>query len=141
MMRTHRGLLDPTDKWCRRDDAPPCRDSDPSTRVGGIPSRARANASSTASSPTSICPKTRIKVATDRPDSSRKIRPIATARDGATPSSDRSGLDPLPGERSVTDFGLARVPERTTSIGLLIMAAVQARLRFCCSGDDRFRCG
>ena len=29
----------------------------------------------------SICPKTRIKVATDRPDSSRKTRPIAAMSD------------------------------------------------------------
>jgi len=48
---------------------------------GGRPSsghlsRATVNASCTASSATSMSPKMRIRAATDRPDSSRKIRPI-----------------------------------------------------------------
>ena len=41
--------------------------------------RARAKASWTASSARSMSPKMRIRVATDRPDSSRKIRPISAS--------------------------------------------------------------
>src|SRR5213080_3066667 len=52
--------------------------------LGGSPSpghlrRATANASCTASSATSMSPKTRIRAATDRPDSARKIRPISAS--------------------------------------------------------------
>src|SRR4029453_6321567 len=52
--------------------------------LGGRPSpvhlrRATANASCTASSATSMSPKTRIRAATDRPDSSRKIRPTSAS--------------------------------------------------------------
>src|SRR5688500_4851540 len=52
--------------------------------LGGRPScghfcRATANASCTASSATSMSPKTRISVATDRPESSRKIRPTSAS--------------------------------------------------------------
>src|SRR5882757_11460864 len=52
--------------------------------LGGRPSSghldaAMANASCTASSATSMSPKTRIRAATDRPDSSRKIRPTSAS--------------------------------------------------------------
>src|SRR5258706_14231809 len=67
--------------------------------LGGRPSpghlrRATANASCTASSARSMSPKTRIRAATDRPDSARKIRPIAdSSRFGAvSPSCTLSGL-------------------------------------------------
>src|SRR5882757_9353450 len=73
--------------------------------LGGRPSpghlpRAMANASCTASSATSMSPKTRIRAATDRPDSSRKIRPIS-----ASP-----GLGAAPVPR--TPSGPGFVPER-----------------------------
>src|SRR6266511_5775520 len=98
--------------------------------LGGGPSpghllKATANASCTASSATSMSPKTRIRAATDRPDSSRKIRPMAasSAVGAASPSRTRSGLpvreradldrrlDDLgdlrrPGERGVEVLGL-----------------------------------
>ena len=59
--------------------------------LGGSPSRAQrrraiAYASCTASSAMSISPKTRISVATERPDASRKTRPIAASPGaGVTP--------------------------------------------------------
>src|SRR5205809_2816715 len=99
--------------------------------LGGSPSpghlrRATANASCTASSATSMSPKTRIKAAMDRPDSSRKIRPTSASssfRAAATSPtlsglgyvSERADLDRLrdccgglrrPSERGVEVFGL-----------------------------------
>src|SRR5712691_3796682 len=99
--------------------------------LGGSPSaghlrKATANASCTASSATSMSPKTRIRAATDRPDSSRKIRPTAApsslgaASMSCSPSglgymSERADLDRLrdcrgglrrPSERGVEVFGL-----------------------------------
>src|SRR2546426_12171527 len=54
--------------------------------LGGRPApvhlrRATANASCTASSATSMSPKARIRAATDRPDSSWKIRPTLASSD------------------------------------------------------------
>src|ERR671918_255276 len=67
--------------------------------LGGRPSpghlrRATANASCTASSATSMSLKTRISAATDRPDSSRKIRPTSPSSSlgAASPSRTPSGL-------------------------------------------------
>ena len=68
---------------------------------GGRPStghflRARANASWTASSAMSMSPNMRISVATDRPDSSRKIRPIrasSTIGKGSAAGRIREGPD------------------------------------------------
>src|SRR2546428_10126890 len=99
--------------------------------LGGRPSpvhlrKATANASCTASSATSMSPKTRIRAATDRPDSSRKIRPISASSSfraaSASPTlsglgyvSERADLDRLrdgggglrrPGERGVEVVGL-----------------------------------
>src|SRR5712691_5106361 len=99
--------------------------------LGGRPSpvhlrRATANASCTASSATSMSPKTRIRAATDRPDSSRKIRPTSASSSFRAAStsptlsglgyvSERADLDWLrdccgglrrPGERGVEVFGL-----------------------------------
>src|SRR6266516_2871381 len=99
--------------------------------LGGRPApvhlrRATANASCTASSARSMSPKTRIRAATDRPDSSRKIRPTSASssfRAAATSPtlsglgyvSERADLDRLrdccgglrrPGERGVEVFGL-----------------------------------
>src|SRR2546425_228191 len=99
--------------------------------LGGSPSpghlrSATANASCTASSATSMSPKTRIRAATDRPDSSRKIRPtsapssLGAASTSPTLSgfgyvSERADLDRLrdccgglrrPSERGVEVFGL-----------------------------------
>src|SRR6266568_3892115 len=99
--------------------------------LGGRPSlghlrRATANASCTASSATSMSPKTRIRAATDRPDSSRKIRPtlapssfraVSTSPtlSGLGYVSERADLDRLrdgggglrrPGERGVEVLGL-----------------------------------
>src|SRR6266705_1385015 len=73
--------------------------------LGGRPSpshlpRAMTNASCTASSATSMSPKTRIRAATDRPDSSRKIRP--------TWASPGLGAALAPGTPSGPEF----VPER-----------------------------
>src|SRR6266704_2383762 len=73
--------------------------------LGGRPApvhlrRATANASWTASSATSMSPKTRIRAATDRPDSSRKIRP--------TSASPGLGAAPVPRTPSGPGF----VPER-----------------------------
>jgi hypothetical protein len=75
--------------------------------LGGSPSpghlrRARANASCTASSATSMSPKMRIRVATDRPDSSWKIRPTAAS----------STLGPASASASRTLSGPWFVPER-----------------------------
>src|SRR3989440_6155491 len=99
--------------------------------LGGSPSpvhlrKATANASCTASSATSMSPRTRIRAATDRPDSSRKIRPTSASssfRAAATSPtlsclgyvSERADLDRLrdgggglrrPGERGVEVVGL-----------------------------------
>src|SRR5881409_411350 len=99
--------------------------------LGGSPSpvhlpRATANASCTASSATSMSPKTRIRAATDRPDSSRKIRPTSASSSFRAAStlptlsglgyvSERADLDRLrdccgglrrPSERGVEVFGL-----------------------------------
>src|SRR2546426_6565356 len=99
--------------------------------LGGRPSpghlrKATANASCTASSATSMSPKTRIRAATDRPDSSRKIRPTSAPSSLGAASmsptlsglgyvSERADLDRLrdccgglrrPGERGVEVFGL-----------------------------------
>src|SRR5438105_126955 len=98
---------------------------------GGSPSaghlrKATVNASCTASSATSMSPKTRIRTATDRPDSSRKIRPtsaplslgaasMACSLSGLGYVSERADLDRLrdgsgglrgPGERRVEVLGL-----------------------------------
>src|SRR5438477_10908866 len=74
--------------------------------LGGRPSpghlrRATANASCTASSATAMSPKWRIRVATDRPDSSRKIRPISASSSLSAASTSR------------TPSGLACIRERT----------------------------
>src|SRR5438093_6757841 len=89
--------------------------------LGGRPSpvhlrRATANASCTASSATSMSPKTRIRAATDRPDSSRKIRPTSAS------SSFRAASSTSP-----TLSGLGYVSER----------ADLDRLRDCCGGLRR----
>src|SRR5215218_3216784 len=62
--------------------------------LGGRPSpghlrRAMANASCTASSATSMSAKTRIRAATDRPDSSRKIRPTAASSSSGAAATSR----------------------------------------------------
>src|SRR3989454_8055747 len=99
--------------------------------LGGSPPtghlrRATANASCTASSATSMSPKTRIRAATDRPDSSRKIWPtsapsslgaasMSCSLSGLGYVSERADLDRLrdgggglrrPGERGVEVLGL-----------------------------------
>src|SRR6266511_2753416 len=98
--------------------------------LGGSPSpghlrKATANASCTASSATSMSPKTPIRASTERPDSSRKIRPTSAASSLAEASTsrtasgrkvpertdldrrvDRSGDLRRPGERGVEIFGL-----------------------------------
>src|SRR6266516_467506 len=90
--------------------------------LGGRPSRgqrrsANPNASWTASSAISICPKTRIRAATDRPDSSRKTRPIVASPTaaGATPARSTPAppvpVPPPPGG-SLIRSGSACVPER-----------------------------
>src|SRR5215211_4866620 len=68
--------------------------------LGGTPShghlpRATAKASWTASSARSMSPKARIRAASDRPDSSRKIRPTSAGSSpaAASPSSTPSGLE------------------------------------------------
>src|ERR671937_579731 len=68
--------------------------------LGGTPSpghlpRATVNASCTASSARSMSPKTPIRAASDRPDSSRKIRPTSAASSlaAASPSPTPSGLE------------------------------------------------
>src|SRR5438270_9710687 len=92
---------------------------------GGRPSSghlrsATVKASCTASSATSMSPKTRMSDATDRPDSSRKIRPTSASSTPCTASglghvAERADLDRLrdacgglrrPGERSVEVRGL-----------------------------------
>src|SRR6266542_10642 len=95
--------------------------------LGGRPSpvhlrRATANASCTASSATSMSPKTRIRAATDRPDSSRKIRPTSawSSLGAASPSRTSSGLG-CP-ERTDLDWlpdrggGLRRPGERRVEV-------------------------
>src|SRR5512132_2868430 len=86
--------------------------------LGGRPSaghlrRATANASWTASSARSMLPKTPIRVATDRPDSWRKIRPTSawSRVAGSSPSPTRSGLGG--GERPDLD----RLPDRRRGLG------------------------
>src|SRR6266508_763049 len=86
--------------------------------LGGRPSaghlpRATANASCTASSARSMSPTTRIKVATDRPDSSWKIRATSawSSLAAASPSPTRSGLGG--GERPDLD----RLPDRRGGLG------------------------
>ena len=98
--------------------------------LGGRPSighlrKATTNASCTASSATSKSPKTRIRVATDRPDSSRKIRPIAAASTAGQPPTPRSsGVGHLP-ERADLDGladrfgGLRRPSERGVEVSSL----------------------
>src|SRR6266702_3993593 len=108
--------------------------------LGGRPSpghllNATANASCTASSARSISPKTLIRAATDRPDSSRKIRPTSAASSvGAlsrTLSSledpERTDLDRVPdgrgrlrrpGERSIEVLGLDDVEAAEVFLGL-----------------------
>src|SRR5207245_2363265 len=95
--------------------------------LGGRPStghlrRATANASCTASSATSMSPKTRIRVATHRPDSSRKMGSIAAASiAGEPPTPGASGVGLLP-ERSDLDrsadrgAGIRRPYERCVEI-------------------------
>src|SRR6266849_6485291 len=88
--------------------------------LGGRPSpghlpRAMANASCTASSAMSMSPKTRIRAATDRPDSSRKIRPTST------PSS----------------LGAASTSRTLSGFGYMSERANLDRLRDCCG---RLRC-
>src|SRR5712691_2735673 len=108
--------------------------------LGGRPSsghlrNATANASCTASSATSMSPKTRISAATDRPDSSRKIRPTsAWSSSGAAsrtlssledaertdldrPPNGRGGLR-RPGERSIEVLGLDDVETTEVFLGL-----------------------
>src|SRR5213080_3654160 len=98
--------------------------------LGGRPSpvhlrRATANASCTASSATSMSPKMRIRVATDRPDSSRKIRSIAAASiaDGR-PTPGASGVGHLPERPDLyrsadRGSGLRRPAERCVEITCL----------------------
>src|SRR5260370_13971727 len=59
----------------------------------------------------SICPKARIRVATDRPDSWRKIRPIVSSSTPVGASPARSTPFPSPTDRSVMLLGLLGVPE------------------------------
>src|SRR5712692_7312922 len=108
--------------------------------LGGRPSpghllKATANASCTASSARSMSPKTRIRAATDRPDSSRKIRPTSAESSlGAvsrTPSSledaERTDLDRVPdgrgslrrpSESSIEVLGLDDVEAAEVFLGL-----------------------
>src|SRR6266508_5581838 len=74
--------------------------------LGGSPPRghlrkAMANASCTASSARSMSPKARMRAATDRPDSSRKIQPISAS----------SSLGAASGSRTLSGVGV--IPERT----------------------------
>src|ERR671918_2507744 len=100
--------------------------------------RATANASCTASSATSMSPKTRIRAATDRPDSSRKIRPTSPSSSlgAASPSRTPSGLR----GRKRTDLdrppdgggGLRRPGERRVEVlGLDDVEPAEVFLRFC----------
>src|SRR5712692_10213068 len=82
--------------------------------LGGRPScghlrSATANASCTASSATSMSPKTRIRVAADRPDASRKIRSTSALSSLGVPSTSckLSGLGFVP-----SGLGLGFVVER-----------------------------
>src|SRR5215217_3762400 len=110
--------------------------------LGGTPSpghlpRATAKASWTASSARSMSPKARIRAASDRPDSSRKIRPTSAGSSpaAASPSPTPSGLesrkrtdldrhldgtgDPRrPGERGVQVLGLDDVEAAQVLLGL-----------------------
>src|SRR5215211_1159709 len=108
--------------------------------LGGTPShghlpRATAKASWTASSARSMSPKTRIRAASDRPDSSRKIRPTSAGSSPAAASPTPSGLesrkrtdldrhldgsgDPRrPGERGVQVLGLDDVEAAQVLLGL-----------------------
>src|SRR6266571_8526232 len=97
--------------------------------LGGRPSaghlrRATANASWTASSATSMSPKTRIRAATDRPDSWRKIRPTSASPSlgAACTSPTRSGLGFAPEGADLDRLpdrggGLRRPGERSVEIG------------------------
>src|SRR3989442_15813162 len=110
--------------------------------LGGRPSlghlsRATANGSCTASSATSMSPKTRIRAATDRPDSSRKIRPTSapSSLGAASPSRTLSGLGYV-SERADLDRlrdccgGLRRPSERGVEVvGLDDVEAAQVFLR------------
>src|SRR5204862_4729246 len=86
---------------------------------GGRPStghfrRARANASWTASSARSMSPKMRISVATERPDSSRKIRPTSAA------SASANGLPRHSGKWAYLDGAVDRLGDlgRPTKSGI-----------------------
>src|ERR671910_259723 len=110
--------------------------------LGGSPSRghlrkATANASCTASSATSMSPKARMRTATDRPDSSRKIRPISASSSLGAASGSRTllGVGPIP-ERTDLDRlpdgvgGLRRPGERSVEIlGLDDVEAAEMLLR------------
>src|SRR5882757_8740134 len=90
--------------------------------LGGRPSpghldAAMANASCTASSATSMSPKARIRAATDRPDSSRKIRPISASPVPRTPSGPGFVLERPDLDRSPDDGArLGRPDERCIEI-------------------------
>src|SRR5918996_418739 len=95
---------------------------------------ATANASCTASSATSMSPKTRIRMATDRPHSPRKIRPISNESSRGPTSRTRSGL--AVAERTDLDrptyggSGLRRPCERGVEIlGLDDVEATEVLLR------------
>src|SRR5205814_9135103 len=110
--------------------------------LGGRPSpvhlrRAEANASCTASSATSMSPKTRIRAATDRPDSSRKIRPTSASSSFRVASTSRtlSGLGYVSERADLDRFrdgcgGLRRPSERGVEVfGLDDVEAAQVFLR------------
>src|SRR5439155_23060170 len=95
------------------------------------------NASCTASSAMSKSPKARIRLATDRPDSSRKIRPTSTSSSlgvawtSGTPSGlgcpERTDLDWLPDDGG----GLRRPSERSVAVpGLDDVETAEMFLRF-----------
>src|SRR5437870_5535654 len=111
--------------------------------LGGTPSpghlrRAMANASCTASSARSMSPNTRTRVATDRPDSSRKIRLISASSSLGDASTwhtlsglccpEGTNLDRLPDGGG----GLRRPGERSVEVlGLDDVEAAQVFLRLC----------
>src|SRR6266511_1278229 len=110
--------------------------------LGGRPAaghlrRATANASCTASSAMSMSPKIRIRAATDRPDSSRKIRPISASSSLSAASTSRmlSGLGHFPErtdlDRRVDDISDLRRPgERGVEVlGLDDVEAAEVFLR------------
>src|SRR6266508_4293587 len=109
--------------------------------LGGGPSpghllKATANASCTASSATSMSPKTRIRAATDRPDSSRKIWPMAASSTfgASSPSRTQSGLpvrERADLDRRLDDLGDLRRPgERGIEVlGLDDVEAAEVLLR------------